>query len=505
MALSRPPPVPIPGVGFVEQVGSVPPVSSTTPFRRTVSTSEAVLEEELRRECAELEEQLRQEKDEAQEEPEHDWGVHNETLEVQLVQLQDDFEYLKKDFTSMCGFMQKQLADKKDQLEEQARAASDAEGRAESLHEVLHFHEENGQLINSYWRAQCEKRDDSIRFLTLKLQEYTVPSAEYRARRQVAPDPSATLPADSATPSSSSTAPVSPKGASARADEASSGPAPSTAQLYQTLLEQHQMLCREYHEQEDANSALVQALEASELRQSALEARIRHSMNCQRTQENSRQEDARHVAALEASLEAECARLRSELEACEQAFASASTPVASPGNRGKLPAWAHRCVWRDELDVRAGQLERISLQLDATKRSLDAANEELQWQATSAEALRMRLEDVLRSIQVEEAKSRDLREAFLRSQSQVEELLRHWPPREMTGPGRGAEATDGQYLPLLCQQAYWLLDTSRRGGNAPRATRAEQADAIGSNIHAAQKRIPEAVLEAQSGSIRLAI
>ncbi|CAE8604580.1 unnamed protein product, partial [Polarella glacialis] len=63
--------------------------------------------------------------------------------------------------------------------------------------------------------------------------------------------------------------------------------------------------------------------------------------------------------------------------------------------RRTLPPWAQRCVWRDELDIRAGQLERISLQFDATKRSLDAANEELQWQATSAEALRVRLEAVL--------------------------------------------------------------------------------------------------------------
>lgn len=29
-------------------------------------------------------------------------------------------------------------------------------------------------LAGSYWQTQCVKRDDSIRFLTLKLQEYTV-------------------------------------------------------------------------------------------------------------------------------------------------------------------------------------------------------------------------------------------------------------------------------------------------------------------------------------------
>ncbi|CAJ1400676.1 unnamed protein product [Effrenium voratum] len=67
----------------------------------------------------------------------------------------------------------------------------------------------------------------------------------------------------------------------------------------------------------------------------------------------------------------------------------------------QLPDWSQRCAWRDELDIRAGQLERISLQFDTTKRSLDAANEELQWQATSAEALRIRLADVLRATAAE--------------------------------------------------------------------------------------------------------
>lgn len=42
----------------------------------------------------------------------------------------------------------------------------------------------------------------------------------------------------------------------------------------------------------------------------------------------------------------------------------------------QLPSWATRCAWRHQLDLRATQLERISGQLDGSKRSLDAANEE---------------------------------------------------------------------------------------------------------------------------------
>merc|ERR1719359_24268 len=120
--------------------------------------------------------------------------------------------------------------------------------------------------------------------------------------------------------------------------------------------------------------------------------------------------------------------------------------------RAQLPVWANRCGWRDELDVRAGQLERISLQLDATKRSLDAANEELQWQATSAEALRMRLADVLRAIQAEEVKTVELREEHRQSQSEVEELLKHWPSRDAALLSSQQEVDPlPAGLPLVCQ------------------------------------------------------
>merc|ERR1740121_2623474 len=84
----------------------------------------------------------------------------------------------------MVEFYRQQDAERTGRLEEQVRAAVTAEGHANCLQDLLHFHEDQGQLVSSYWRAQCEKRDDSIRFLTLKLQEYTLPSDEYRARRR---------------------------------------------------------------------------------------------------------------------------------------------------------------------------------------------------------------------------------------------------------------------------------------------------------------------------------
>merc|ERR1712039_1085342 len=120
----------------------------------------------------------------------------------------------------------------------------------------------------------------------------------------------------------------------------------------------------------------------------------------------------------------------------------------------QIPSWSHRCTWRDELDVRAGQLERISLQFDATKRSLDAANEELQWQATSVEALRMRLADTARAARIEDQRTNEFRTAHRQSLRAVEELLRRWTASvtESATAGTSVEAAISN-PPLVVLQA----------------------------------------------------
>jgi len=91
---------------------------------------------------------------------------------------------------------------------------------------------------------------------------------------------------------------------------------------------------------------------------------------------------------------------------------------------------------------------------DATQRSLNSANEELQWQATSAEALRMRLADVLRQTRAEEQKMAELRAEHRHSEGVVQELLEHW---------MGKDAPNGRTFPVVCQQAQRLLERIRRG------------------------------------------
>eukprot|EP00931_Biecheleriopsis_adriatica_P108101 TRINITY_DN82436_c0_g1_i1.p1 TRINITY_DN82436_c0_g1~~TRINITY_DN82436_c0_g1_i1.p1 ORF type:complete len:433 (+),score=134.34 TRINITY_DN82436_c0_g1_i1:50-1300(+) len=375
-------------------------------------------EEQLKAHCEELEARLRQDA----------LSFENEALEVQLAQMQDDYAKLQEEFRSMREYFGRRITDMNAQLEERARMAMSAEGHADCLRDLLNFHEDNGKLAGSYWRAQCEKRDDSIRFLSLKLKEYTVPSAEYRARQRAEGSASSMLePLSPTTPKRPAFAPGRSSGKSSPKPSAmSQSGAKAAERALQELSSQHACLCQGLQVAEEEAAVAQQELEASELTCAELRAATRCWID--------------GGTADEADAEDEF-RLRQELEASSQAFAEL-------GRRGQLPTWAQRCAWRDELDIRAGQLERISLQFDATKRSLDAANEELQWQATSAEALRMRLADVLRAASAEERRSQEVAAEEEKRIRSLRDLLQRW----------SALRPEAQ-LPPVCQQAKQLLES----------------------------------------------
>lgn len=410
--------------------------------------------EELQRQISELEQQLQQDP----------LSFENEALQVQLVQMQDDNSSLQDDLRSTREHFTKRIADKQAQLEERARRASSAEGHADCLQGLLGFHEDNGLLAGSYWQAQCEKRDDSIRFLTLKLQEYTVPSAEYWSRRRRA-DEDAHGAAMGLSSSGKPTESSDCEGGSAPAQEqqrpadgqavplelSPSSATKASSQAFEQLLRQHLQFCEELQVSEAEASAVQEELEACQLRSAGLRAKLECWKLAEDPAKLSEELKAARARVQKDDEEAESgppgaeeeARLKEELRACQEALASV------PG-RGQLPSWAQRCAWRDELDLRAGQLERISLQFDATKRSLDAANEELQWQATSAEALRVRLADVLRASTVEAQRSEEVRAEEEKRSARLQALLERW------------SALRPESLPSACQQAKQLLETIRK-------------------------------------------
>jgi len=376
----------------------------------------------------------------------------NRQLGSQLLQMQDDYKSLQEDFQSMREYFNWKIAHVTAQLEEQCRAAGEAEGKANCLQELLEFHEDQGQLAGSYWRTQCEKRDDSIRFLTLKLQEYTVPSHEYCARRETdsvaAGSEAVTLP--------QSDAETKPQ---------------SGGDTYRRILEEHAEVCRDLEAQEEERIRMQHELDACRFRCAGLIAErdlwyvaakelappsssildldgmmgrfFGSSESASRKPPSTvlEQDESCDEAIKVANLEAESSRLTAEIEDYRKSLADAGAA------QNALPGWATRCAWRGELDVRAGQLERISLQFDATKRALDDANVNLQWQATSAESLRVRHDDLLRAIKGEEQKVQELKSERDRSEMALRSLL-----DRLTSTG------DMLSLPLACHNARWLLE-----------------------------------------------
>ncbi|CAJ1362272.1 unnamed protein product [Effrenium voratum] len=376
-------------------------------------------EDQLRQQCDALEQRLRQDS----------LSFENEALEVQLMQIEDDHAQLREELRSTREFYARRIAEMTAELEDRARVTCTAKGHADCLGALLVFHEDNGRLAGSYWQAQCEKRDDSIRFLSLKLQEYTVPSSEYRSRRPHAGSVMASISEESSPVPSNST-----NGASSSERPGVNPTALKAAErAFQALSDRHASLCEAVQTAEENALETEQNIQACELRSADL--------------------DTLHVFTL---LQGQPTDEILPLDAVQARVAACNEVLASTR---QLPDWSQRCAWRDELDIRAGQLERISLQFDTTKRSLDAANEELQWQATSAEALRIRLADVLRATAAEERRNQEVLSEEMRRSQALQALLSRWTQLRPDAP-----------LPPACVQAQQLVqeacgfDSDKLGG-----------------------------------------
>eukprot|EP00929_Paragymnodinium_shiwhaense_P077578 TRINITY_DN39960_c2_g1_i5.p1 TRINITY_DN39960_c2_g1~~TRINITY_DN39960_c2_g1_i5.p1 ORF type:complete len:458 (-),score=138.02 TRINITY_DN39960_c2_g1_i5:38-1411(-) len=371
------------------------------------SAQMADIEAELQRQCAELAEQLSQDP----------LSFENKALEVQLMQMKDDFASLQEDFKSTRKYYGTRISEMEKQLEASTRAAVSAEGQAECLDTLLHFNEEQGSLAGSYWQAQCEKRDDSIRFLTLKLQEYTVLSDDYWQKARSSSESRSRAASEPLPSSLASAAKDSAGGAAAAGGQAAASavatpwklPGQSASEAYQKLVDDHEALCKEVAAHAETSLKLEKELQACQLR--CLEHQWRQAAGAEAEESASPggQKQAASSAASSSTADAAVAEAEDDCESLERQVAACEEAIAAAFEKEhRLPVWAKRCTWRDELDVRAGQLERISSQFDAAKRSLDAANEELQWQATRAEAMRMRLLDLQMAAKTEDARTREL-------------------------------------------------------------------------------------------------
>jgi len=287
------------------------------------------------------------------------------------------------------------------------------------------------------------------RFLRLKLQEYTVTSTDYWAKLTGKEVVASTPPQDSSSQGQS-------------ASTLWKLPPQKASEAYQQLLDDHSELSNKLLGQQERSAKLQLELQNSELTCHELRRleEERKAWQARVADDGEAKDDGTQEEADDDECEP---ALLKDIAACEEALAAATERQYRP------PVWAARCTWRDELDVRAGQLERISSQFDAAKRSLDAANEELQWQATRAEAMRMRLIDLQTAANAEDARTSELRLAHRKSLNAVEALLKLWddaPSTNRTGlladevfekTGADALQEGAMQQPLVVRQARHLL------------------------------------------------
>lgn len=279
--------------------------------------------------------------------------AENEVLEDRVMRAQEDFLGLQAEFKAMKEQHNERLDSLRLALEEQQKDAEQADRRVVCAEDLVRFHQEQRRMMASHWKQQCQMKDERIRYLNLQLTEYTIDWQQLGVQRQT---------------------------------EASLS---------------HEHYC--------------------------LEDRHRHLLQTQRnlTAETSRLESCLQQANTEEARLTEALRLAEVNlgEGCPQSPGSEETAadVAEP----RVQRWkelveapkSHRCIWRDELDVRESQLEKITAQLERTDTALRSAQVALATQRAKHQEMKTRHGDA-------ESKLRESERLRVQSQRRCQELGR---------------------------------------------------------------------------------
>mmetsp|Transcript_86760 Transcript_86760/g.273773 ORF Transcript_86760/g.273773 Transcript_86760/m.273773 type:complete len:550 (+) Transcript_86760:172-1821(+) len=266
--------------------------------------------------------------------------AQNEALESQVLKMQEDFIALQDEFKNMkesCGAKLESLSKA---LETQQAVTWAAEKRVICTEDLVRFHEEQRRLMAGHWKSQCQMKDERIRYLNLQLTEYTSDWSHSGAPRQT---------------------------------EA------SLSHELQCLQDRHGELrahrARRGARLEGLGTRLAEArAEEQALREAEAEAR---AAACSSASSSQASRVPSEVAVASAGLRGQLRLLEEWREARELAAAA----------EGDLP-WPHSCIWRDELDVRERQLEKITAQLDRTNNALHAAQAALAVQRARHEEMK---------------------------------------------------------------------------------------------------------------------
>eukprot|EP00927_Polykrikos_kofoidii_P071696 TRINITY_DN67934_c0_g1_i1.p1 TRINITY_DN67934_c0_g1~~TRINITY_DN67934_c0_g1_i1.p1 ORF type:complete len:487 (+),score=106.62 TRINITY_DN67934_c0_g1_i1:109-1569(+) len=306
--------------------------------------------------------------------------TESEALESHVSRMQRDFNALTDEFKDMKERFGERLADVNKALEAQQEVTAAAERRVICTEDLVRFYEEQRRQMAGHWKAQCQMKDERIRSLNLQLTQYTVDWQHLGTHKQTDASRSHEL---------------------------------------QCLQDRHDELRIDCERRREKQERLALRLadfqaEAKELRESeaeAVEAATKAEF-AKAAAEGSMEENASKVMELR-RLQASTVGLRGQLRLLNEWARKREN--AEPETTD--PPWPHKCIWRDELDVREKQLEKITAQLDRTNNALHAAREALS-------AQRERHEDMKNQHREAEVEHREGERRRAKWQRQCAELRR---------------------------------------------------------------------------------
>eukprot|EP00931_Biecheleriopsis_adriatica_P045113 TRINITY_DN25856_c0_g1_i1.p1 TRINITY_DN25856_c0_g1~~TRINITY_DN25856_c0_g1_i1.p1 ORF type:complete len:425 (-),score=119.25 TRINITY_DN25856_c0_g1_i1:30-1304(-) len=268
--------------------------------------------------------------------------AENEALERKVIKAQEDILALQSQIDDMKEQSGERLDALRLALEEQQSAADQADRRVVCTEDLVRYHQEQKRLMASHWKSQCQMKDERIRYLNLQLTEYTIDWQQLGVQRQT---------------------------------EA------SLSHEHHCLQDRHRLLqCLR-----DSGAADLERLRARLLEAKEEEQRLREELSVAEAEalfagESPSQKGRTAIQARHARQRARATLLR---EWCQQREATNTAD----------PPLNHRCIWRDELDVREGQLEKITVQLEKTSSALHGAQVALAEQRSKHQEMKARFSE----------------------------------------------------------------------------------------------------------------
>eukprot|EP00446_Apocalathium_sp_SHHI-4_P093140 CAMPEP_0177453106 /NCGR_PEP_ID=MMETSP0369-20130122/10658_1 /TAXON_ID=447022 ORGANISM="Scrippsiella hangoei-like, Strain SHHI-4" /NCGR_SAMPLE_ID=MMETSP0369 /ASSEMBLY_ACC=CAM_ASM_000364 /LENGTH=716 /DNA_ID=CAMNT_0018925811 /DNA_START=60 /DNA_END=2208 /DNA_ORIENTATION=+ len=318
--------------------------------------------------------------------------AESEALETQVVQMQEVFEALQSDFKEMKDRFGQRLDGLHRALEVQQAITSIAEKRVICSEDLVRFHEEQRRFMANRWKSLCLVKDAEMRSLNLQLTAYMTDWQHSGMQKQTDASLSHELQC------------LEDRHSELRAVHRGMGVQAGSlaARLGEAEAELRAL-------QEAASTAKAAALEATgaswnvgsaEMEVACSELRV----ELEHLEERKQRRDGKHQGAGSMSWEFFEDPVEQAKRELLNSLNGDADPLRLAGDTEHVPPlpWPHCCIWRDELDVRERQLDKIMAQWDRTNNALHSAQDALAKQRSIHEEMKAKHRSAEASLREEE-------------------------------------------------------------------------------------------------------